>query len=36
MGWKIPWSTITDSFDIDFGVDEWHGTGGGPLLGHTE
>ena len=26
MGWeKIPWYTITDSFDIDFGVDEWHG-----------
>jgi predicted dithiol-disulfide oxidoreductase (DUF899 family) len=26
MGWDIPWYTITDSFDIDFGVDEWHGT----------
>jgi predicted dithiol-disulfide oxidoreductase (DUF899 family) len=26
MGWDIPWHTITDSFDIDFGVDEWHGT----------
>jgi predicted dithiol-disulfide oxidoreductase (DUF899 family) len=26
MGWKIPWFTITDSFDADFGVDEWHGT----------
>ncbi len=26
MGWKqIPWVTITDSFDKDFGVDEWHG-----------
>ena len=26
MGWKqIPWFTITDSFDKDFGVDEWHG-----------
>jgi predicted dithiol-disulfide oxidoreductase (DUF899 family) len=25
MGWKIPWYTITDSFDADFGVDEWHG-----------
>jgi len=26
MGWeKIPWYTITDSFDIDFGVDQWHG-----------
>jgi predicted dithiol-disulfide oxidoreductase (DUF899 family) len=26
MEWKMPWYTITDSFDIDFGVDEWHGT----------
>jgi predicted dithiol-disulfide oxidoreductase (DUF899 family) len=26
MGWQIPWYTITDSFDIDFGVNEWHGT----------
>jgi predicted dithiol-disulfide oxidoreductase (DUF899 family) len=26
MGWKMPWYSITDSFDIDFGVDEWHGT----------
>ena len=26
MGWKMPWYTITDSFDNDFGVDEWHGT----------
>ncbi|MDT5237188.1 MAG: hypothetical protein QOD36_4433 [Mycobacterium sp.] len=26
MGWDIPWYTITDSFDADFGVDEWHGT----------
>jgi predicted dithiol-disulfide oxidoreductase (DUF899 family) len=26
MGWKIPWYTITDTFDADFGVDEWHGT----------
>jgi len=26
MGWQqIPWYTITDSFDADFGVDEWHG-----------
>ena len=26
MGWqRIPWVTITDSFDADFGVDEWHG-----------
>jgi predicted dithiol-disulfide oxidoreductase (DUF899 family) len=21
----MPWDTITDSFDKDFGVDEWHG-----------
>ena len=26
MGWDIPWYTITDEFDVDFGVDEWHGT----------
>ena len=26
MGWNIPWFTITDSFDSDFGVNEWHGT----------
>jgi predicted dithiol-disulfide oxidoreductase (DUF899 family) len=26
MGWERPWYTITDSFDADFGVDEWHGT----------
>jgi predicted dithiol-disulfide oxidoreductase (DUF899 family) len=26
MDWEmIPWYTITDSFDKDFGVDEWHG-----------
>ncbi len=25
MGWDMPWVTITDSFDADFGVDEWHG-----------
>jgi len=26
MGWqRIPWVTITDGFDADFGVDEWHG-----------
>src|SRR5205814_1846048 len=24
--WKMPWFTIMDSFDADFGVDEWHGT----------
>jgi predicted dithiol-disulfide oxidoreductase (DUF899 family) len=27
MGWElIPWYTVTDDFDADFGVDEWHGT----------
>lgn len=27
MGWQhIPWFTLTDDFDKDFGVDEWHGT----------
>ena len=26
MGWDIPWYTITDDFDEDFGVREWHGT----------
>jgi predicted dithiol-disulfide oxidoreductase (DUF899 family) len=26
MGWTMPWYTITDGFDTDFGVDEWHGT----------
>ncbi|MDV3456597.1 DUF899 domain-containing protein [Sphingomonas sp. HF-S4] len=25
MGWDMPWITITDDFDKDFGVDEWHG-----------
>jgi len=25
MGWDMPWVTITDDFDKDFGVDEWHG-----------
>jgi predicted dithiol-disulfide oxidoreductase (DUF899 family) len=25
MGWDIPWYTVTDEFDADFGVDEWHG-----------
>ncbi len=25
MGWHMPWVTITDSFDADFGVDQWHG-----------
>jgi predicted dithiol-disulfide oxidoreductase (DUF899 family) len=26
MGWTMPWYTMTDAFDTDFGVDEWHGT----------
>jgi predicted dithiol-disulfide oxidoreductase (DUF899 family) len=27
MGWQqIPWYTITDDFDTDFDVREWHGT----------
>ena len=26
MGWDMPWYTITDDFDSDFGVGEWHGT----------
>jgi len=27
MGWEfIPWYTMTDDFDKDYGVDEWHGT----------
>ncbi|MEJ3745363.1 DUF899 domain-containing protein [Actinomycetes bacterium KLBMP 9797] len=26
MGWAMPWYTITDSFDADFGVAEWYGT----------
>src|SRR4051794_6131154 len=26
MGWTMPWYTITDDFDTDFGVREWHGT----------
>jgi predicted dithiol-disulfide oxidoreductase (DUF899 family) len=26
MGWdRIPWYTLTDDFDKDFGVDQWHG-----------
>ncbi|HZQ56054.1 MAG TPA: DUF899 domain-containing protein [Bryobacteraceae bacterium] len=25
MSWAMPWYTITDSFDVDFGVDQWHG-----------
>jgi predicted dithiol-disulfide oxidoreductase (DUF899 family) len=23
---QVPWYSITDSFDTDFGGDEWHGT----------
>jgi predicted dithiol-disulfide oxidoreductase (DUF899 family) len=26
MGWDIPWFSLTDDFDADFGVAEWHGT----------
>jgi predicted dithiol-disulfide oxidoreductase (DUF899 family) len=27
MGWEhIPWYTLTDDFDWDFDVGEWHGT----------
>jgi predicted dithiol-disulfide oxidoreductase (DUF899 family) len=27
MGWQvIPWYTLTDDFDADFDVGEWHGT----------
>jgi len=26
MNWTMPWYTITDAFDADFGVDQWHGT----------
>ena len=31
MGWDIPWYTMiraddTGTFDVDFGVDQWHGT----------
>jgi predicted dithiol-disulfide oxidoreductase (DUF899 family) len=25
MGWDMPWYSITDTFDVDFGVEEWHG-----------
>jgi predicted dithiol-disulfide oxidoreductase (DUF899 family) len=25
MGWTMPWYGLTDAFDADFGVDEWHG-----------
>ena len=26
MGWHMPWYTFSDDFDVDFGVDQWHGT----------
>lgn len=26
MSWTMPWYTITDDFDTDFGVNEYHGT----------
>ena len=26
MGWTMPWYTLTDDFDADHGVGEWHGT----------
>jgi predicted dithiol-disulfide oxidoreductase (DUF899 family) len=26
MGWDMPWYSLTDDFDADFGVSEWHGT----------
>ena len=26
MGWHVPWYTLTDDFDADFDVGEWHGT----------
>ncbi len=26
MGWRHPWYTLTDTFDEDFGVKDWHGT----------
>jgi predicted dithiol-disulfide oxidoreductase (DUF899 family) len=26
MGWTMPWYTMLDEFDADFGVDQWHGT----------
>ena len=26
MGWDVPWYTLTDDFDADHGVGEWHGT----------
>jgi predicted dithiol-disulfide oxidoreductase (DUF899 family) len=26
MGWEMPWFTLTDDFDADHDVGEWHGT----------
>jgi predicted dithiol-disulfide oxidoreductase (DUF899 family) len=26
MGWRHPWYTLTDDFDKDFGVEDYHGT----------
>jgi predicted dithiol-disulfide oxidoreductase (DUF899 family) len=26
MGWTMPWYTVADDWDTDFGVDEYHGT----------
>jgi predicted dithiol-disulfide oxidoreductase (DUF899 family) len=26
MGWRMPWYTMIDGWDADFGVDQWHGT----------
>ncbi|HEX4586343.1 MAG TPA: DUF899 domain-containing protein [Mycobacterium sp.] len=26
MGWEMPWYTMIDDFDVDFGVHDWHGT----------
>ncbi|MGH3585324.1 MAG: DUF899 domain-containing protein [Pseudonocardia sp.] len=26
MGWEMPWYTLTGEFDVDFGVDQLHGT----------
>src|SRR6476646_3063269 len=35
MGWEIPWYTMLDGFDADFGVDEWHGTNAYIRDGHS-
>jgi predicted dithiol-disulfide oxidoreductase (DUF899 family) len=37
MGWEqIPWYTVTDDFDKDFGVDEWHGTNAGTTWAYLD